>query len=276
MSDMLDQTDLPEIAGDRGNDPSKRERSTIEFPYINLEDAEDGAKAIFREAGTTEISVAQAAAFMGLSATSSGFRVRLSGMKMFGLVEGVEQRIALSELGRRITDPRTAQHARIAAFLRVPLYNAVVERHDGKTLPPPGAMQKEFVGFGVSQKTADRARQVFERSARHALFMKQGQDRFVTPVISGMPGRADAHEIVDADGTRNQENVPNTQLRDPVIDALVAKIPPPGTQWPLDEQVQLLQMLAMAFQMTYKNRRPIRVSADAENIRAHTEGHVAG
>lgn len=247
-----------------GSDDGRRERSTIEFPYTNLEDAEEAAKAIFKEAGTTELTTVQTASALDMSAASSGFRVRLSALRMFGLVEGDSQRVSLSDLGRAIAEPHTAERARVDAFMRVPLYRAIVAQHDGHTLPPAAAFQREIIGLGVAAKAAERARQVFDRSARHAGFTKAGTDRFVTPIVAGRERGAEGDTQQSRETERRSSGDDGGDGVDPVILALVKKIPPTGTQWPLEEQVQLLQMLAMSFHMTYKNKRPIKVSAEPD------------
>lgn len=268
------ENDAEAVAEESGGDvqskgvAARRERSTIEFPYTNLEDAEEAARAIFQEAGMTEITTNQVASTLNMSATSSGFRVRISALKLFGLIEADSQRVSLTELGRAIAEPHSAAAARVQSFLRVPLYSAVVERHDGRTLPPPAALERELVGLGVAPKMAERARQVFDRSAKHAGFIRPGSDRFVTPIVQA-PGASSADTSQQAESPKKFAGGGGGDDVDPIIRALVEKIPPTGTQWPLEEQVQLLQMLGMAFHMIYKNKRPIKVSAepDASELR---------
>jgi hypothetical protein len=261
------KAEAPKASGQSaGEETSRRERSTIEFPYTNLEDAEQAAKAIFQEAGTTELSMAQVASALGMSAASSCFRVRMSALKLFGLVEGDAQRVSLTDLGRAIAEPHTAQGARVDAFMRVPLYRAIVTKHDGHDLPPPAAFQREIVELGVAPKMADRARQVFDRSAKHAGFLKAGSDRFVTPIVQNRgKSEAEGAEREPEKRSGGGDGGDGLDHLDPVIRALISKIPAAGTQWPLEDQVQLLQMFAMAFHMTYKNKRPIKVSAEPEH-----------
>jgi hypothetical protein len=243
-----------------------RQRSTIEFPYVNLEDCEESAVAIFSEAGMTELSVTQAAAAMGTTVDSSSFRVKLSAMRLFGLLTVEQQRVGLTQLAREICENDTKARARVTAFLNVPLYVRLVQEHEGHTLPQAPALEKEIISYGVGAKVADRARQAFDKSAKHANFIRPGSDRFVTPILASP--RA---ETKSATTETQEQSAPGSgdgdgpdDGVDPVIKALVAKIPPTGTQWPLEEQVYLLQMLAMTFHMTYKNRRPIKVSAEPD------------
>jgi hypothetical protein len=253
---------------------AQRERSTIEFPYSNLEDAEQGAKALFAEAGMTEVSLAQAAAAMKVSATSSGFRLRLTSMKMFGLLDGDQGRVRLTDLGRGVAEAQTALESRAKAFARVPLYAKVIENHDGRTLPPPTALEREFSELGVAKKQTDRARQAFDRSARWAGYIKAGSDRFVSPILRNERPSASTDPGDGSDGQQSMRQNPgggaaneNDGL-DPVIRALVQKIPPTGAPWGSDEQVMWLRMMAMAFSMAFGGKRTIKIEAEPESSRS--------
>ena len=118
-------------AATEGQTPERRrEQSSISFPY-----AEDGARAIFDKAGTAEIDVVQAANAMKQSPTSSTFRGRMAGMKLFGLVDTDQGRARLTALGRAIAEEHSAATARVEAFLRIPLYERIKANHYGRTLP---------------------------------------------------------------------------------------------------------------------------------------------
>ncbi len=145
-----------------------------------------------------------------------------------------------------IVDPNRAKEARARSFLMVPLFKAVFDNYNGSILPPAPALARDMVGLGVAEKTKDRARQVFERSAEQAGFFSNGRDRLVMPGITiGVrlpkeePGRHEAKERAEGGG------------KDPLIDALIQKLPKMGEEWPADARVTWLQMIAMAFQMTY-------------------------
>jgi hypothetical protein len=275
-TETLDAPPSPAVALPPSADKAgaRREISSIAFPYLPLEDAEEGAKAIYSEAGTASVSQPQAAAAMSMSQTSSAFRGRLAAMKIYGLMEYDQGRIQLTDLGRAIADPHAALDARVEAFLRVPLYEKYSSLHDGHQLPKPAALQAEFISFGVSTKQADRARQVFDRSAKHAGFIKPGTNRFVRPITgSRAPGPS-----AETAASSTSDPVQRNDFRgggdgggndvDPVIRALVQKIPPPGSPWGVDEQVMWLRMMAMAFSMAYGGKRPITIQAEPEPTRA--------
>lgn len=248
-------TGIPEgaAAAEAANPASKREQSTIVFPYGDLDDAIALATAV-REVGGQSCTLDQLAAQLKQSANSGAFRLRTSYPRIFGLAETERGSIHLTELGMRIVDPSQQQRARVEAFLGVPLYRAVYEKYRGYTLPPAAALEREMAKLGVSSKQTDKARQAFERSARQAGFYWSGTDRLVEPVLKN-----------DGPGSRPLEaGTPGADQRappppggdgggptDPLISALIQKLPKSGETWPAEARVTWLQMMAMAFQMSY-------------------------
>src|SRR5438128_1737752 len=87
-----------------------RERSTIGFPYDNLEAALEIAR-IAHELGGVSGETDQIAARMGQSPTSGAFRVKVSAARMFGLAGGSGQGVIVTQLGDQALDPRTAREA---------------------------------------------------------------------------------------------------------------------------------------------------------------------
>jgi len=163
---------------------TKRQMSTIEFPYGDLEDAIAFAKAV-RDIGGQSCEIDQVAAFLKQVPTSGAFRMRLSFPRVFGLTENERGVVRLTDLGKRIVDAQQERHARADAFLHVPLYRAIFEQYKGYTLPPPAALEREMVKLGVSSKQADKARQAFDRSFKQAGFNWAGDDRLVMPALKG-------------------------------------------------------------------------------------------
>jgi len=232
-------------------DGQGRQRSTISFPYADLNSAVALVQAIHGNVGLGDCDDAQLAAWTNQSVKSSTFRVQLAAARLFGLM-GTDGsgRHRLTELGRMIVDPNKAREARARAFLMVPLFKAVFESYNGGVLPPPAALARDMVGLGVAEKTKDRARQVFERSADQAGFFASGRDRLVMPGIAvgalkaaeEPQHRTEEHKGAGAGGGGGS---------DPLIGALIQKLPKAGDQWSADERVTWLQMIAMAFHMTY-------------------------
>lgn len=233
----------------------KRERSTIQFPYNDLDDAMAIAKAVHDNAGL-ECTVDQLAAYVKQSITSGAFRVRLSTAATFGLTENERGNVKLTDLGRYIADPAKEAEARAEAFMRVPLYARIYDNYKGFTLPPAAALEKFMREVGVSSKQTDRARQAFVRSARQAGYFAHGEDRLVRPAGPGTKPivTKPAEERPSSDGKNGQGGGGGDggdNGLDPLIGALVKKLPKPGSDWSLSERVVWLKMMAMAFNMTY-------------------------
>lgn len=242
----------------------KRERSSIEFPYGDLDDAIKLSKAV-REVGGQSCTLDQLAAHQKQSANSGAFRLRTSYPRIFGLAETERGSIRLTDLGMRAVDPSQEDRARVEAFLFVPLYKAIYEKYKGYTLPPAAALEREMANLGVSSKQTDKARQVFDRSAHQAGFYWSGGDRLVIPAIKGDPPNSrplDAGTPGAVGGGGQIANIHRSDTGggggsggggtgDLLLDALIAKLPPPGQSWGIDDRITWLSMMAMGFQMAY-------------------------
>lgn len=249
-----------------GAEKQGRQRSTIGFPYMDLESAIKMAEAIHNNVGLGECEDDQLAAWTSQSGKSSTFRVQVYASRMFGVITGEASQHRITELGRRIVDSNQARAARIEAFLSVPLYAAVFEKYKGGTLPPVAALEREMVGLGVSDKQKDRARQVFERAADQAGFFEQGRNRLVQP---GIATRDKAKDIVPSPGGGGVGGTGSGGgtagggggTGDALLDALISKLPPAGTEWGIDERIAWLSMMAMGFQITYGAQSGIEIKA---------------
>lgn len=237
-----------------GSDP--RQRSTIQFPYADLADVEDVALAIHSNVGGGGCDDAQLGPWLGLSAKSSGFRVRISAARMFGLVETRDGAHFLTDLGKAIVDPMRQRAARVTAFINVPLFTKVFEDHKGGVLPPPAALERAMEGFGVAPKQKSRARQILERSADQAGFFDQGKNRLVKPGIAAPAGTPAKDPAPDKD-ERGQERRTggsggggDQPPLDDLIRALVARIPRSET-WPADKRLAWLRAAVTFFDLVY-------------------------
>ena len=85
-------------------DEGKRERSTVEFPYTGLEDAIYVAKGIHGIVGSGVCEHDQLAAALNMSMNSSGYRMRLSAARVFGVADPVSGGMKLTDLGHAIVD----------------------------------------------------------------------------------------------------------------------------------------------------------------------------
>lgn len=159
------------------------ERSTIEFPYSDLDSSVEIVRGVHTVGGTA-CEYHQLAAQLGLEAKGGGFRIRVNAAKTFGLL--LSERgghITLTELGRQIIDPQFERGARAKAFLEVPLFSKVYENYKGSQLPPPAAIERTMISYGVGSKVAKNARQVLMRSGQQAGYFDLSSDRLTAPPI---------------------------------------------------------------------------------------------
>lgn len=225
-----------------------RQRSTIGFPYMDLNAAVEMAQAIHGHVGLGEADDDQLALWTNQSAKSSTFRVQVYASRTFGVIEGDGGHHKLTDIGRMVVDPSRAREGRVKAFLAVPLYKAVYEKYKGGTLPPAAALEREITQLGVSDKQKERARQILERSAEQAAFFEHGKGRLVAPGIMSGQG----HVIREQQGSgAGGGSGGGSGALDPLIAALIQKLPSSGKPWLVDDRISWLQMASMAFQMVY-------------------------
>jgi hypothetical protein len=218
-----------------------------------LNSAIEIAKAIADNAGT-ECTLDQLAAYLNQSMTSGAFRLRVSTAATFGLTENERGSVRLTTLGRRIADPAQEAAARADAFLTVPLYLRVYENFKGYTLPGAAAIEKFMKDVGVSSKQLDKARQVFMRSARQARFFEHGEDRLVRPATPAGPGTPPVQDQKEdqAPLKKTGDGGGNDGLDlDPLLIALLKKIPSPEKGWPAPQRVRWFRTFAMNVSQIY-------------------------
>lgn len=247
----------------------KRERSSIQFPYGDLDDATAIAKAIHSNAGTS-CSLNQLAAYVKQSPSSSAFRLRVACARIFGLTELEGATIRLTEPGKRVVDPRTEDEAKAHAFLAVPLYDAIHKEYDGYSLPPAAALERKMSELGVAPKQTGKARQAFERSAKQAGFFAHGSDRLVMPAFGARPGA----------GVSSSEQSSQRQERSgrpggaggggggdlhPFITGLLRTLPQPATEWPIRDRVKWLRTASQIFGLIYEGEGTIKIEVAADS-----------
>ena len=240
------------------------DRSTIEFPYSDLDNAIEVARTIHTRAGSA-CSPNQLAAWMDKSATGGTFRAWLSAARIFGFVETERGQVSLSALGQEATQPDTQQGAKIGAFLNVPLYQEMFDRYEGHALPPAAAIERQMVELGVVKKQADRARQTFMKSAQAAGFVDPQTGRFVKP---GMPSRTskEAESNKEHEGSRGGGDGGDSFPPDidPIIAGLLQRLPKTGSVWPEAERKRWLDLLSGCFWLIYESGDTPNESADTE------------
>lgn len=262
---MVDDTIGPSTASsmkpEGTPDKQSRERSTIEFPYGDLDDALEIARAIYENAGT-KCSPDQLAGFMHQTVSSGAFRTKVGTSRIFNLIETERGSVSLMPLGRRIVDPSQKQAAQADAFLSVPLYRAIFDKYKGHMLPPRAALEREMANLGVAQKQTDRARQAFERSAEQAGFFAHGSDRLISPSGLDRPETAPIENISSSfeerPGGGNGNGEPPMH---PFIRGLLDTLPPPESEWSVTDRAKWLETAANIFGLIYVGKGRIKIEA---------------
>jgi hypothetical protein len=242
---------MPTLEDETPENGDKRERSRIEFPYLDLDAAVEIAKGV-HELGGSSCGWDQLAARLGHSATGGGFRLRAMTAKTFGLVIYGQGTVTLTELGKRLCDPQQEKAAKVEAFLVVPLYNAIHEKFKNVTLPPPDALETEIANLGVAPKQKGKARQAFQRSATSAGFFWSGQNRLVKPAIKGSAAATPAPEVEPEKPDKKKEKQ-DDDPRHPLIEGLIKELPQPQAEWTTEDRKKWLQMASTIFDVIYKD-----------------------
>jgi hypothetical protein len=236
---------------------SIRELSSIAFPYVDLETAAEVARALYSRTGLGSCDYDELAAEMGQT-LSGAFRQKSGAARMFNLIDrDGRSSVKLTGLGQRILAPDTERAAKAESFLCIPLYAEIFERYKGHLLPSPRALEREMQSLGVSSKQTDKARQAFERSARHAGFFEAGEDRLVRPKIqTDAAGVSDlvapissAHLVSDSHA--DQSVAADAGKNHPLIQGLLMTLPDPGSEWGQENRDAWLRMAASIFDMIY-------------------------
>lgn len=236
-----------------GDEADARQRSTIGFPYEDLNSAIEIAQAIHNHVGLGDCEDDQLASWTKQSPKSSGYRMQLAATRMFGIMETVGGRYRLTDLGRAIVDPQRARDARVRAFLNVPLYSAVFDKYRGGVLPPTAAFERDIQSLGVAEKMKDRARRYLERSADQAGFFEQGRDRLVRPGVretgaeTASPPPNEEPPVKGKGGGGG-----DTEGLHPFVQGLLKTLPEPETEWQSSARVKWLQTAANIFDLIYK------------------------
>lgn len=267
-----------EQVSDSDSGTRSRTRSSIEFPYADLDTAIDVTKAVYHRGGRCARD--ELAATLGHDSVISGtFRLKIVAARMFGLVAFDRDEVTITPLGRRIVDPQHEREARVEAFLSIPLYERIYESHRGFALPQDIGLEREMVQIGVAPKQKDRARQVFQRSAAQAGFFENGRERLVKPSssqpsppepsrlepdrspIQPRPFETDLSRQVPAtkfggSGGGKDSGSPGGSGIEPMSNKLIAglveELPPLNQTWSQEDLTAWIQLAEMILKKVYK------------------------
>jgi hypothetical protein len=241
----------------------KRFRSEIEFPYADLESAVELAQTIHAKAGTTA-EAEELAVWMNQTASGGTFRSRVNAARTFGLIESGQGRATLTQLGRDAIDGSGNERAsRVTAFLNAELFQVLYEQNKGNPLPPPPAIERQIEQLGVSPKQKERARQIFVKSAQYAGFIDATSGRFVKP---GLGGKEDQSRQRERDLGGGGGGGGDQLDLDPLLIALLKKVPTPHKGWPGPTRVRWFRTFAMNVSQIYDGEgAPVEMKIELED-----------
>ena len=244
----MDTSELTATVGDEINDErtaSPRSKSRISFVYSDLEAAVGLADKLQSSAGTV-CEAKQLASWMNQSAAGGTFRSILGAAKKFGLVETQHGgMVSLTKLGLNALDDAERSNALSEAFMNVPLHAEMYGQYQGNALPPPAAVERHMENLGIPPKQKERARQTFTKSAKFAGFIDSSTGRFIKPAtVSAVP----APEPQRSGGNGGDGGVLDL---DPLLVALLEKIPSVGDAWPKGQRVRWFRTFAMNVSQVY-------------------------
>ena len=238
----------PDESDDEQMVDSSRSRSKISFVYNDLEAAVGLADKLRANAGSTACAVKQLATWMNQSAKGGTFRSTLGAARTFGLVETQHGgTVSLTRLGQNVIDEDERSNAVANAFLNVPLHTALYQQYEGNALPPSPAIERHIESLGVPSKQKERARQTFTKSAKYAGFIDSSNGRFRRPATAPSVPAASASVLPKGggDGRGGGLNL------DPLLVALLEKIPTVGDEWPKGQRVRWFRTFAMNVSQVY-------------------------
>lgn len=235
------------VDGQSSAQVSKRGKSAIAFVYADLEAAMKLATALHSRAGTT-CEIKQLASWMNQSADGGTFRSVLGSAKTFGLVETFQGTVTLTTLGLKALDEGSRPNALADAFLNVPLHSAMYEQFKTHALPPAAAIERQIEGFGVPPKQKERARQTFIKSAQVAGYIDPPTGRFIRPASApGAPPPDPMSRRKGGDGGGKDHGLD----LDPLLMALLLKIPTVDEGWPKEQRLRWFRTFAMNVSQIY-------------------------
>jgi hypothetical protein len=160
---------------------------------LSLADAFRFAEAIYEQGGG-EASYDMASRLLGNSASSSSFVKKTNAAKLYGLITEQNDTFRLTPGGRAIAAPvseANALSAKKAAFLKVPVFAKIFERHKGKLVPADEFLQNIIVQeANIPQELSAAWVTEFHQAARAASLIYARPDGKLQLMESGSPQSA--------------------------------------------------------------------------------------
>ena len=162
-----------------GSTRKARQRSVYLFPAYGFNTALDIARRV-EENGGGILTEETLAINLGLSAKSSGFRLKSLAARQFQLINKQGDTLTTTPVAKAIFKPTSnedAQRGYREAFLSIPLFQAVCDRYRGQPLPDSqtfrNVLEREF---HVEHSRVQQAERMLVDSARDAHMLRHTGD----------------------------------------------------------------------------------------------------
>ena len=156
-----------------------RRRSVYQFPAYGFSMALQIARQV-EESGGGTLTEETLAVNLGLSKTSSGFRLKCLAARHFGLLVKHGASVTTTSVAKAILKPTSDDDALRGyqqSFLSIPLFQAVAERYRGQRLPDSqtlrNVLEREFL---VEPKRVQQAERMLLDSARDTFLLQHRND----------------------------------------------------------------------------------------------------
>lgn len=242
-----------------------RPRSGIAYPYYNLDQSINVARAVHDKGGGA-CTRDQLAHFLNYSTTKSGaYLTRIAAAKLFGLIEIRKDQIAITDRAHAILAPvlpENEQAARVDAFLSIPLFEAIYSQFKGHKLPKAVGLKNLFkTKFNIVPDRVTPALNVMMDSAAQAGFFDVSGDS--SKLIKPVPDNTEQSEPPDTTELTdlrpkpttggNGGNGPPPGIHTAII-GLLRDLPPPGTTWPIASKSRFMNAFRATIDFVYPEK----------------------
>ncbi len=227
----------PNPAADTGTKKKQRTAAQTKYAVYTLADAVAVADTIHRQGGGVAASD-ELAIFLGYKSANNGaYYDKISASRMFGLIQGQGARITLTKRAEQVlmpVFPEQAAHAKVEAWMDVPLFAAIYEEFRGRQLPPEEGLKNLMrTKYGVPPSRVDSAYRALIESADQAGFFSRGtRTHLIVPrtgtdapinVAREAEDTTEVSESVTATGTRANPVAPGSteELRNVYVGTLI-------------------------------------------------------
>lgn len=180
---------------------SEARKRSPKAPSIDLEQAIQAVRPVFEDETRNKMSRLVLANHLGYSGLSGASASKIGALRHFGLVDGREDELRVSELAidllmHGVGTPQYKESLR-KAFAEPNLFKEILEHFEAK--PSTTNLEYWLVQRGVQKKSAERIAEIFLRSAEYANIWSEGS--------TNTHDVAEGHRLPAIDCTREPESL---------------------------------------------------------------------